>query len=237
MAFGAPEIDLLVRVIPMGIGAAFTPSLLALQILTATAPRWFARTLAFAVGSASAFLIACIALYFGFAQLPQHKAPEPNIVGGYIWLGAALLLATLAFWLFIPHRDLSAKMEAGLASRIGNAHLITFFSVAFALSIKDITSFALIVPAMHDVAAADVDWLLKLGTVGIIWLLALFPVLLPPAWRLLRGDAAKKDLGVLYRFTMDHQFQILGTLAVIFGLYAAATAFGPHGFGLYGLSA
>lgn len=235
MAFGATEIDLLVRVIPMGIGAAFTPSLLALQILTASAPRWFARTLAFASGSASAFLIACAALYFGFAQLPEHKAPEPNNVGGWVWLLATLVLAGMAIWLFIPHRDLSEKMERGLTSRIGNAHLITFFSVAFALSIKDITSFALIVPAMHDVAAAQVDWLLKLGTVGIIWVLALFPVMLPPAWRLLRGDAAKADLAVLYRFTMDHQFQILGTLALIFGIYAGATAFGPHGFGLYGL--
>jgi|GEM_PF-308367 len=236
MAFGASEIDLLVRVIPMGIGAAFTPSLLALQILTASAPRWFARTLAFAVGSASAFLIACAALYFGFAQLPQAKAAEPDPTGGVVWLLAALVLAGLAIWLFLPHRELSSKMEQGLTARIGNAHLITFFSVAFALSIKDITSFALIVPAMHDVAAAEVGWVLKLATVGIIWLLALFPVLLPPAWRLLRGDAAKKDLAVLYRFTMDHQFQILGTLAVIFGLYAGATALGPHGFGLWGVN-
>ena len=232
MNIGEDEIALLVRVIPLAIGASFTPSLLGLQLLTSGAQKWFFRSLAVAAGSGSAFLIACVALTAGFATLPKVPPRSPDILGGIIWSLAALVLAGMAVWLFIPHPDLAKKAEQGLTKRIAKAKPITFFAFAFALSIKDITSFALLVPAIHDVSVAHVPWWLQLPTVLAIYIIAMIPVLLPPAWRLIRGDKGNVQLARLFRFTMDHQFTILGCMAVVFALYCALIAIGPNEFAL-----
>jgi hypothetical protein len=231
---GSGEIGLLTEVVPLAIGAAFTPSLFALQILTTSSPQWRSRSLAFFLGSASAFFIACTLLFAGFSQLPHHKHPDPDVIGGIIWLVAAAVLAGVAIWLFWPHPALAAKVEAGLVARIERAHLVTFFAVAFALSIKDITSFALIVPALHETAESQVGLIFQLGTTLLVFGLALFPVILPPLWRLLRGARATHDLSVIYRFTMDHQFSIVGVIASFFCVYCVVMGLGPAGFGLYG---
>lgn len=233
MGIGAEELSLLIRVVPLAIGAAFTPSLFALQILTTSGPRWLCRSIAFFAGSASAFFIACSLLFLGLAQLPQRKPSAPDVVGGIIWMLASLVLLGITIWLFRPHPGLAAKMEVGLKKRLDKAHLATFFGVAFALSIKDVTSFALIVPALHEVTASSVGILFQLGTSLLVYALALFPVILPPLWRLLRGEHAAHDLAGIYRFTMENQFRIIGVIAAMFCLYSLAMSLGPFGFGIY----
>lgn len=233
MELGERELALLISVIPLAIGAAFTPSLFALQLLATSGSRWLAKSLSFFAGSASAFLIACSALFFGFAQLPTRDPKDPNILGGILLLLAAVVLLGMTIWLWMPHRELAAKMEKSMTARLDRTHLITFFSLAFALSIKDVTSFALIVPALHEVAASRVPLLFQLLTAALVYVLALFPVILPPLWRIIRQDRAEKEMAVMYRFTMDHQFQILGVLSGVFCLYAGILAFGPHGFGFW----
>lgn len=233
MTWGENELRLLISVVPLAIGAAFTPSLFALQLLATSGSRWLAKSLSFFAGSASAFLIACSALFFGFAQLPTRDPKDPNILGGILLLLASAVLLGMTIWLWMPHRDLAAKMEKSMTARLDRTHLLTFFTLAFALSIKDVTSFALIVPALHEVAASQVPLFFQLITAALVYVLALFPVILPPLWRIIRQNKAEQEMAVMYRFTMDHQFQILGVLAGVFCLYAGVLAFGPHGFGLW----
>ena len=234
MNIGVDEVELLVRVIPLAIGASFTPSLLGLQLLSTSSDKWIRRSLAVATGSGSAFLIACVALTAGFATLPKTPAHSPDILGGIIWSLAAVVLAGVAVWLFLPHPDLAKKAEQGLTHRISKAKTVTFFAFAFALSIKDITSFALLVPAIHDVSVAQIPWWLQLPTVLLIYILAMVPVLLPPVYRLIRGEKGNVQLNKMFHFTMDHQFIILGVLSTLFAIYCAAIAIGPHEFALVG---
>lgn len=232
MNIGVAEVELLVRVIPLAIGASFTPSLLGLQLLSTSSSKWIRRSIAVATGSGSAFLLACILLTAGFASLPKPAPHSPDIIGGIVWSTATVVLTGIAVWLFIPHPDLAKKAEQGLTSRIAKAKTVTFFAFAFALSIKDITSFAMLVPAIHDVTAADVPWWLQLPTVLLVYIVAMVPVLLPPLWRLFRGEKGNVQLTNLFRFTMDHQFQILGVIAAIFAIYCALIAIGPNQFAL-----
>jgi hypothetical protein len=62
--------ELLLDVIPLGIGAAFTPSLFAIQLLIVASDPWKVLALAAFFGAASAFGIAVTILLLGFAQLP-----------------------------------------------------------------------------------------------------------------------------------------------------------------------
>ncbi len=234
MSVEANELILLGEVIPLAIGAAFTPSLFALQILTTSAPKWRARSLAFFLGAASAFFLACTLLFLGFSQLPHRHQSGQDIVSGLVWLAAALVLAGMAIWLFWPHPNLAASLEKDLVARIDRAHLATFFGVAFALSIKDVTSFALLVPALHETASAQVNVVFQLVTVLVIFVIALFPVILPPAWRMFRGARAATEMAAIYRFTMDHQLTIVGVIAALFSIFCAAIGLGPNGLAVYG---
>ena len=234
MSMEANELVLLGEVIPLAVGAAFTPSLFALQILTTSAPKWRARSLSFFLGAASAFFLACTLLFLGFSQIPHRHEYGRDVFGGLVWLAAAVVLAGMATWLFLPHPNLAASLEKSLVARIDRAHLATFFGVAFVLSIKDITSFALLVPALHETASAQVNLLFQLATVLVIFVIALMPVILPPAWRMFRGARAAIEMAAIYRFTMDHQLTIVGVIAAVFSIFCASIGLGPNGLAVYG---
>ncbi|MDH6532652.1 hypothetical protein M2119_000889 [Aurantimicrobium minutum] len=230
---GKDEIELLLRVIPLAIGAAFTPSLFGLQLVAAVSPHWVKRTTATAVGAALAFAIAITVLLLGFASLPldsSHRSP----LDGAIWLIVGIVLGASAMWLFMPHPELAKSSEKRLTAGLNKAGPWTFFGVAFALSIKDITSFALLIPALHDIAQADVDWWFKVPTAVLVYVIALIGVVLPPLWRLIRGHKAEASLDRLFRFTMDHQFKILGFVAVFFAIYCIFIAVGADKLGWTG---
>jgi hypothetical protein len=220
---GKEEIELLLRVIPLAIGAAFTPSLFGISLIAATNKRWVACTVGAASGAGLAFAIAVSLLLFGFASLPldgSHRSP----LDGAIWLIVGLILGASATWLFMPHPVLAASAERRLTSDLQKAKPWTFFGVTFALSIKDVTSFALLVPALHDIAQADVGWWFKIPLAVLVYLIALMGVVIPPLWRLIRGEKAEKVLNKLFHFTMVHQFKILGIVAVCFAVYCIVIA-------------
>lgn len=228
---GSAEIELLLRVIPLAIGAAFTPSLFGLQLIAASSPHWVTRTIGTATGAALAFAIAITVLLLGFASLPRDSSGRSPLDGA-IWLIVGITLGASATWLFMPHPDLAKRSEHRLSSGLSRANPWTFFGVAFALSIKDVTSFALLIPALHDIAHAQVGWWFKIPTAILVYVISLIGVVLPPLWRLIRGEKAEQTLAKMYRFTMDHQFKILGVVAVCFAIYCIIIALGAGKLGL-----
>lgn len=224
-------IELLVQILPLAIGAALTPSLLALQILTTGTSPWVAKATAVVLGALSAFGIAIAALLIGFAQLP-HRSAGRDLVAGLVWCLAAVALIAIAIWLFWPHPHLAERLEASIAQRVDHASVGTFFALAFALSIKDVSSFVLLVPAMHDIAVAEVAWFMQPIAVVLVLVLALSPVLVPPVVRAIGGARADRALERVYRFTMAHQLQIGGAVAVVFAVYLLVIGTGPNGLDL-----
>lgn len=195
-------------------------------------PSWGRRSLMVIAGSALAFGIACTALFLGFAQLPRRDENGPNLLQGILYLVAAAVLACIVVWLFRPHVTLAERSEKGFRRRLTNAHSVTFFSIAFILSIKDLSSFALLVPGLHDIATSDVSTFGQVLCVATMFALALSPTLVPALWRLLRGPRAEAALTRLYSWTMRHQFQIIGFMAGVFAVYCLVMGLGREGIGV-----
>ena len=210
--------ELLLKVVPLGIGAAFTPSLLAMQILIVSGDPWRRRALAVIIGSGSAFGIVGVLSLLGFAQLP---APEPgaDVIGGLLRLGAAAVLTGLCVYLFWPHPLLQKRVEAAITSRVARASAGVFLGMAFLLSIKDMSSFVMLVPALHDIAVSPTNIIERTVALVVLYGLALIGVLAPPAARLILGQRASGAMKGIYRFTMDYQFQIVGTVAAVMTVY------------------
>ncbi len=215
---------LLVQVLPLGIGAAFTPSLVALQILIVGQDPWHRRALAVILGAGSAFGIAGALFLFGFAKLPVPESGH-DVIGGLVRLAAAVILAIACTWLFRPHPVLQKKVEQGITTRVGKASVMAFFVMAFLLSIKDLSSFVLLIPAIHDIAVAQVNIVEKVVVLVVLYTLALSGVLLPPVARIVLGRRSNDSMARIYRFTMDHQFQIAGVVAAVFVVYLTVTGF------------
>ena len=153
---------------------------------------------------------------------------------GILRLIAGAVLAVVAVVLFRPHPRLQEEMDRSLTEHAAHAKTPVFFTLAFMLSIKDVSSFVLLVPATHEIAASGEALVIELVVLLIVYALALSPVLVPPAYRLVRGDRANASMGRLYRFVMDHQLRIGGSVAAVFALYLVLSGLGPDGLGLLG---
>jgi hypothetical protein len=210
--------ELLLNVIPLGIGAAFTPSLFAVQLLIVANDPWKVRALAAFLGAASAFGIAVTLLLLGFAKL-HTSTGGPDELDGLLRLLASAVLGAFTIYFFLPHPGLEKRVATDIENRVAKALPIEFFGITFLLSIKDLSSFVLLVPAMHDIGVADISWPLKLGVTALVFILALSPLLAPPLMRSALGSRGKASINRLYTFTMNHQLTIMGVIFSLFTFY------------------
>ncbi|MBK9740581.1 MAG: GAP family protein [Actinobacteria bacterium] len=207
------------QVIPLGIAAAFTPSLLALQILIVSGDPWRKRALAVAVGGSAAFVLVGFLLLVGFRQLPDIGGDLIDPFGTWLRIVAGLALWLAAAYLFRPHPALQARAEHDIGGYVAHASTWVFLGIAFALSIKDVSSFIVLAPALRTITASRLNDAEQAALVVILYALALSPVLLPPALRLLFGHRIDAAFKAVYRFTLVHQFQLVGSMAAIVGGY------------------
>lgn len=94
------------------------------------------------------------------------------------------------------------------------------------------SSFALRVPGLHDIATSGTPAWVQGGLVALLFALALSPTLIPALWRLLRGPQAEHLLNRLYSWTMRHQFHIIGFMASVFAVYCLVMGLGREGIGV-----
>lgn len=210
--------QLTLEVIPLGLAAALTPMLAALQILTVAQDPWRMRSIAVAAGGALAFLGVGLLVLAGFSQLPIDDLGNSPL--GYVLriiIGAALLIASV--WLLRPHPELRRSMEARVRHYVTDARTWVFFVVALVLSIKDVSSFAVLIPALHDIATSPANTAARAMVFALLYVLALLPVLGPIALRLVFGQRVVPTLTKAYRFTVDHQFTIVGVMCVVIGVW------------------
>ena len=153
-----------------------------------------------------------VLLLFGFAQLPTADAAGSSAFGSWLRIvgGAGLLAATV--FLMRPHPEMQKRVEADIQARVARASTWVFLGVAFALSIKDLSSFVVLAPALHDIAVAPINVAEQALLVVVLYAFALSPVLLPPSIRLIFGHRADRFFSSVYRYTLDHQFQLMGAM-------------------------
>lgn len=206
----------------LGVAAAFTPSLLALQLLVCSGDPWRARARAVALGGAMAFMLVGGLLFFGFAQLPGGTDLLEGLGSALRILGGVVLVG-FAWWLFRPHPDLSRRVEHDIQGYVARASTVVFWGVAFVLSIKDLSSFVVLAPALHDIATSGYDVIVQALLLVLLYVLALLPVLAPPIVRQVFGHRADAAFQRVYRFAMDHQFQLVGGMAAVIAAYLIVT--------------
>ena len=165
--------------------------LAALQILTVAQDPWRMRAVAVALGGATAFLGIGILVLAGFSQLPDDNSLGDSPIGYALRIGIGLALLLGSAWLLRPHLDLQKRMEVRVQHYVTDARIWIFFVVAFALSIKDVSSFAVLIPALHDIATSPANIVGRGLVFVLLYSLALLPVLGPILLRLVFGHLSQ----------------------------------------------
>lgn len=217
--------QLLATVLPLGIAAAITPTLFALQVLVVSGPAWKTRALAVAIGTGVVFVLVFGLVLAGMSQLPDAGTGKTTRLEYWIELLCGLLLIPVAVWLMRPHPNADAALEKKVRGYADHASPKVFAGLAAYMTITDFSSLVLIVPALHDVTSSAVMVALKALVVVVLFVLVMVPVWVPPTAVRLMGQRGIDVLNRLYSALMNHQVEVMGGVAALIGLVLAWRGF------------
>jgi len=212
---------LLVTVLPLGLAAAVTPTLFALQVLVVSGPSWQRRALAVMAGSGAVFVIVFAVILAGLSQLPDAGTGKASRAEYWIEFICGVVLLPLAVWMLRPHPNADAKLEKKVRGYANHASPWVFAGLAAYMSVTDFSSLVLVVPALHDITSSAVPVLGKAGVVLILFMLVMFPIWSPPLAVRVTGERGVRMLNRVYDALMDHQIQVMGGVAAVLGLVLA----------------
>lgn len=203
--------SLLGIVVPLALGAAVSPTVLALQLVTLsrkTAP--LARAWAIA-GGCAAVLAVFAALALGLAQ-STGGTKSPSEASAIVKLVAAALLLALAV------RSLRAPPKPPKPERAGAHPLRRAFVLGLAMMLTNFSSIVLFFPAMHEIATSDAGLAAQLVAFALLYAITLVTAFGPPLVVTLLGPRATPALARLNAFFTAHRRGIGAGLCLAFAV-------------------
>lgn len=208
----------MVTVLPLGLAAAVTPTLFALQVLVVSGPAWQRRAWAVMAGAGGVFAVVFAVILAGLSQLPDAGTGQASRAEYWIELVCGLILLPVAVWMLRPHPTADAKLEKKVRGYANHASPLVFAGLAAYMSVTDFSSLVLIVPALHDVTSSAVPVLAKAAVVLVLFTLLMFPIWSPPLAVRLTGERGVRMLNRVYEALMNHQVQVMGAVAAVLGV-------------------
>lgn len=219
-----PLLPLIATVIPLGIAAAIHPTLIALQLLLVSEPHWWPRARALTIGAALPLVIFGALVYFGFAQLPEWKPGELDFLGFGLRaiIGVGFLAA--ATWLLRAHPNLQQRSTQFVESKVTSGAPRDFFIIGVVMNGKSVTSYALLLPALHDISTDNESIPVTATALAILYGLALSALWVPMLLAATMGQRGSDRLQRMSTFVIDNDLRILGFMALGVGLYLTGSA-------------
>lgn len=204
--------------VPLAVGAAISPTTLAIQLLTLsrkTAP--LGRAWAIAAGYVVVLAIEMV-IAFGLAASTGGSGTPSKTEAG-VKLAFAFALAWLGIRaLHAPPKPPKPEPETS------DPKLGRYFVVGLLLMAVNVTSAVLYLPAMHDVGTADIDTLGKAGVAALVLAIAAIPAVAPPLAVTLLGERAQRALARLNDFAARHHQAINAGICFAFAAFLAAVS-------------
>lgn len=209
--------SLLAIVVPLACGAAVSPTILALQLLTLSRREQpLARSWAVAAGCA--LVLAGLSLAALLLAKGTGGSDSPSEAGGIVKLAAAALLLALGVRTLTRPAPAAPKPERQSAhplrasSALGSAMMLTNFS-----------TLVLYFPAVHAIGIDDADLGAKAVAFVLLFSITLLPALGPPLLVTLLGQRATPALQALNGFFTTHRRGIGAGICFAFAALLAAT--------------
>lgn len=217
-------LPLLATVIPLGLAAAVRPGLFALQLLIVGQSRWWPKARSFAIGAAIPLILFGVLVFLGFNQLPTPQPGQLDILGISLRTIIGLVFLAAAVWLLISHPKLEQKSADYLTGKAEHSSARDFFFLGLVMNGKSLTSFALLLPALHDIATYRVNIIWQALSLLLLYALVFTTLWSPIVLAVLLGRRGSGALGKVSGYVLRHNFTILGVMFLLVGLYLTGSA-------------
>ena len=208
---------LLAIVVPLACGAAVSPTILALQLLTLsrrTAP--LARS--WAVAGGSALVLVGLSVVALLVAQSSGGSDSPDTAGGIVKLVAAVLLAGVGV------RQLRKAPAAAPKPEHASRHpLRQSFALGAAMMASNFSTIVLYFPAVHAIGISDAGVDAKVLAWVLLFAITLLPAVGPPLVVTLMGARATPALARLNGFFTAHRRGIGATICFVFALLLGVT--------------
>jgi hypothetical protein len=213
-------VALLASVLPLALGAAVSPTLLALQLLVLTgktAP--LARAWALA-GGASVVLAAFSVL--GLTVL-NHLHPATHghhtLRGAVIMFLAGGLMAVLAVRSLLTRPTPAEQQHSRTAGRLESAPTFWFVGVGALGMVVNFSTLVLFLPALHEITRSPVGLEGRSVAFVVLFVITLLPVLAPVVLVSVLGHRVEPALDTVHAFVTRHSRQIGVIIEIVFAVY------------------
>lgn len=215
--------ELLSKVIPLSLGAAVSPTVLAVILVVLSGRRAIARGSAYLAGVLMVLAgLTALGLY-GVRQ--TDPSPETELVGHVVdgIAGVLLLLLALGTVLRAALRDPAAPAPVTHDSdhRPG---ITGAFVLGTAMMISNFSTILLYLPAMHTISIAHVNTGDQVLAVALAFVITSLPASLPYLFRIVAPAAAAPMFDRLHAFVAHNQRRIGVAIELLFGAYLLVKA-------------
>jgi hypothetical protein len=218
--------SLVASVVPLALGAAVSPTLLALQLLVLTGTtRRLARAWALAAGAAlvlAGFMVLCAT---ALARIQPHHAHR-STSGAIVSFVAAGLLVGLAVRSRRARPTRGEQHGAGIAGRLATAPTVWFVGAGALGMVVNFSTLVLVLPAMHEITHATAGTSAQVTAAVVLFVITLLPVLVPVLAVSLLGHRADGALEAAHAWVGRNSRRIGTGVELVFALYLVVKGMG-----------
>ena len=212
--------SLLVAVLPLALGAAVSPTLLAVQllVLTGTTHR-LARAWALTFGAAivlGTFSILCVT---ALQRVRPHHGDHKSATDAAVLLVSGGLLALLALRSLVRRPTVGEQQPSRIAGRLDTASTGWFVGVGALGMVVNFSTLLLVLPAMHEITHSSTGTATEVAVFAIVYVIVLLPVLVPVLLVAVLGSGADRMLDATHTWVGAHSRTIGVVIEVVFAVY------------------
>jgi hypothetical protein len=212
--------NLLVAVLPLALGAAVSPTLLALQLLVLSGgTHRLARAWALAAGAAlvlAAFSLLCVTALSRVRPSHAHKSATDAAV----LIASGVLLGALAVRSRIRKPTVGERHTSRIGTRLTTAPSSWFLGVGAFGMVVNFSTLLLVLPAVHEITHSTAATSAKVTAFVVLYVIVLLPVLVPVVLAQLLGSRADHALDATHQWVGRNARTIFAVYLVIRGVRA-----------------
>jgi hypothetical protein len=213
---------LLVSVLPLAVGAAISPTLLALQLLVLSgSTKPLARAWALTAGAGLALGAFSVLGLTVLDHLHPAEHEHHSLRGAVIMFVAAALMAALAARSLLRRPTPGEQQKTRTTGRLEDAPTFWFVGVGAIGMTVNFSTLVLFLPALHEITRSSVALVGKGIAFAILFLVTLSPVLIPVGLVTVSGGRAEPILDATHGFVARNSRRIGIIVEVVFAGYLA----------------
>jgi hypothetical protein len=210
--------ELLSKVVPLSIGAALSPTMLALLLVVLSGKRSVARATSFVLGVLLVF--AGLTVLGLLVSHSSHTSPSRTDVTRAVDVMAGVLLVLLAVGTLLRGLLKEPGVPSAEPPTAGrDPGLLSAFLLGVVIMTTNISTILLYLPAMRAISAARVTDPDKVVAVAVALLITLLPVMVIYLLAVLVPTYSKPLLERMHGFIDRHQRTIGIVVELVFGVY------------------